>query len=203
MVRNPPTDVDHVVFTDHSIRRRPTSAAGSPPTDAELVPFEGEASTRDRGLAYAMVGRREENTTYVERAFHLLAETAARGGTDAQALAYLAEFYRDRKDDARALPLYRQAWRMDPTQSAVAAALGAYQMQYGNIEAAISSWDQALTINPTMLLVRANLAGALLRTGHVEQAQATLRKALDFSPSFQPARELLNSITKTGSQTKN
>jgi tetratricopeptide (TPR) repeat protein len=76
-------------------------------------------------------------------------------------------------------------------------------MQYGNIEDATSFWNQALAINPTMLLVRANLAGALLRTGHVEQAQAMLRKALDFNPSFQPARELLNSITKTGSQIKN
>jgi hypothetical protein len=198
MVRNPPSDVDHVVFTDHSIRRRPAAAASSPPADTELVPFEGEASTRDLGLAYAMVGRREENTTYIDRAVRLLAETAARGTADGQALAYLAEFYRDRKDDARALPLYRQALRMDPTQSAVAAALGAYQMQYGNIDEAIGFWNQALAINPAMLLVRANLAGALLGTGHAEQAQATLRKALEFNPTFQPARDRLNSLTKTG-----
>jgi tetratricopeptide (TPR) repeat protein len=202
MPRNPPSDVDHVVFTDHSIRRRPKPAAGFPPSDAELVPFEGAASTRDLGLAYAMLGRREENSTYIERAFRLLAETVARGTADGQALAYLAEFYRDRKDDARALPLYQQAWRMDPAQSAVAAGLGAYRMQYGNIEEAISFWNQALAINPAMLLVRANLAGALLRTGHAGEAQATLRKALEFNPTFQPARELLNSLTKTGSRSK-
>jgi tetratricopeptide (TPR) repeat protein len=196
MQRNPPSDVEHVVFTDHSIRRHPAAPGGTPPADADLVPFEGTASTRDLGLAYAMVGRREENATYIERAFHLLQDSVTQKTTDALALAYLAEFYRDRKDDARALPLYQQAWRMDPTQSAVAAALGAYQMQYGKIDEAIRFWNQALAINPTMLLVRVNLATALLRTGHSDQAQATLRKALEFNPSFRPARDLLDRITK-------
>jgi tetratricopeptide (TPR) repeat protein len=197
MPRNPPSDIDHVVFTDHSIRRRASPPSGSFPTDADLVPFGGgAASTRDLGLAYAMVGQREQNPAYVERAFHLLQETVARGGGDAPTLAWLAEFYRDRKDDAHALPLYEESWRMDPTQSAVAAALGAYQMQRGNFDEAIGFWNQALAISPALVLVRANLAAALLRTGHPEQAQATLRQALEFQPSFQEARDLLNRITK-------
>jgi tetratricopeptide (TPR) repeat protein len=196
MPRNPPSDVDHVVFTDHSIRRRPAPATGSAAANADLVPFEGEASTRDLGLAYAMLGGREDNPTYIERAFHLLEETAARGAADAPALAYLAEFYRDRKDDARALPLYAQVWRMDPTQAPAAAALGAYRMQYGKVDEAISFWNQALAINPSMLLVRANLAAALLRKGQAAQAQTVLQKALEFNPSFQPARDLLKKITK-------
>jgi len=197
MPRNPPSDVDHVVFTDHSIRRRPTPASGSPPADADLVLFEGgAANTRDLGLAYAMVGLREENETYITRAFHLLQEAAARGAADPKALAYLAQFYRDRKDDAHALPLYVKAWQMDPAQSAVVAALGAYQMQFGKVDEAIKLWNQALAINPTMLLIRANLAAALWRTGQTEQARATLEKAIEFNPSFQPARDLLNRITK-------
>jgi hypothetical protein len=197
MPRNPPSDIDHVVFTDHSIRRRASPPGGVLPADADLVPFGGgAASARDLGLAYAMVGLREQNPTYVERAFHLLQETVARGGGDALTLAYLAEFYRDRKDDAHALPLYEAAWRIDPTQSAVVAALGAYQMQRGNFDQAIRFWNQTLAISPALVLVRANLAAALLRTGHPEQAQATLRQALEFQPSFQAARDLLNRITK-------
>ena len=197
MPRNSPSDVDHVVFTDHSIRRRARPPSGAPRTDADLVPFGGgAASTRDLGLAYAMVGSGRRNTTYLERAFRLLRETVARGRGDALTLAYLAEFYRDRKDDAHALPLYEAAWRIDPTQSAVAAALGAYQMQRGNLEEAIRFWNQTLVISPSMVLVRANLATALLRTGNAEQAQAELRKALEFQPSFQAAKELLNRITK-------
>jgi hypothetical protein len=196
MPHNPPSDIDHVVFTDHSIRRRPAPARPSnPPQDAELVPFGGgEAGARDTGLAYAMLALREQNDTYRERAFRLLQEAAGRGAVDAVALAYLAEFYRDRKDDAHALPLYEQAWRMDPTQAAVAEALGAYQMQRGNLEEAVRWWNRALAINPALLLVRTNLAAALIRTGRAEEAQATLRKALEFRPSFQEARDLLNGI---------
>jgi hypothetical protein len=197
MPRNPPSDVDHVVFTDHSIRRRPTQPNGTPPAEADLVPFGGgTASARDLGLAYAMAGAREQNSIYIDRGFRLLQETVARGGADAPALAYLAEFYRDRKDDAHALPLYEEAWRLDPTQSAVAAALGAYRMQRGNVDLAILFWNQALAINPALVLVRINLANALMRTGRTEEAQATLRQALEFQPSFQEARDLLNRIEK-------
>lgn len=197
MPRNPPSDIEHVVFTDHAIRRRPRSSGGSPPADSDLVPFGGgPSSTRDLGLAYAMVGLREQNTIYVERAFQLLRQTVESGQADALTLAYLAEFYRDRKDDVHALPLYEEAWRMDKTQYAVAAALGAYQMQRGNFEQAIRYWKLALAINPAMVLVRTNLANALVRTGHVEEAQAALRQALEFQPSLQEAADLLNRITK-------
>jgi Tfp pilus assembly protein PilF len=197
MPRNPPSDIEHVVFTDHSIPRRATPASVSPPEDADLVPFGGgEASSRDLGLAYAMVGLRENNPAYLDRAFRLLREAAARGAADSQALAYLAEFYRDRKDDAHALPLYEEVWRMDPTQSAVAAALGAYRMQRGNLDEAIRFWNQALAISPALLLVRENLATALLRAGRPEQAQETLRKALEFNPTFQEAKDRLTRMRK-------
>jgi hypothetical protein len=200
MPGNPPSDVDHVVFTDHSIRRRParpTGPSGSPRADADLVLFEGgQASTRDLGLAYAMVGLRENNAAYIERAFGLLQKAAAQGPADAPALAYLAQFYRDRKDDAHALPLYEQAVRMDPDQSVAIAALGAYQMQFGQVDRAIELWNRALAINPALLLARTNLAAALLRSGRPEQARATLQKALEFNPSFQPAKDLLNRIAK-------
>src|ERR1700687_972955 len=142
-------------------RTHPRPSIGSLQADADLVPFGGgAASTRDLGLAYALVGLREQNSTDLERAFRRLQETVARGDGDALTLAYLAVFYRRRKDDAHALPLYEEAWRLDPTQSAVAAALGAYQMQRGNFDQAIRFWNQTLAISPALVLVRANLAAA-------------------------------------------
>ncbi len=193
MPRNPVSDVDHVVFTDHSIRRRPSPASELAPANAELVPFDGgAASVRDRGLAYAMVALREGNGAYRDRAFQLLEQAAAQGSADVQALAYLAQFYRDRGDDAHALPLYRKVWEMDRAQYAAAAALGAYEMQAGKLEAAIRFWNQALAINPAMVLVRLNLAKALIRIGNTEAAKETLSQALEFNPSFQEARDLLN-----------
>ncbi|HEY7333919.1 MAG TPA: multiheme c-type cytochrome [Bryobacteraceae bacterium] len=197
MPRNPTSDVEHVVFTDHSIPRRIRAASAPPPEDAPLILFGGgEPSTRDLGLAYAMVGLRENNAVYLDRAFQTLKDARARGQADTQALAYLAQFYRDHKDDAHALPLYEEVWRLDRTQSAVAAALGAYWMQLGNRDQAILFWNRALAISPSLLLVRVNLAEALLGAGRSREAQAALRKALDFNPAFQPAKDLLNRIAK-------
>lgn len=85
---------------------------------------------------------------------------------------------------------------MDREQYAAGAALGAYQMEAGNLEEAVRLWRQTLAISPALVLVRQNLATALLRTGHPEQAQETLRKALEFNPAFQAAKDLLNQITK-------
>jgi len=196
MPRNPTSDIDHVVFTDHAIPRR--STASTPPSlTADLVPFGGgKTSARDLGLAYVMVALREGNPTYLDRAFRLLQDAVAQGDRDPQALLYLAQLYRDRADDARARPLYEEVWRMDREQYAAGAALGAYQMQAGNLEEAVRLWKQTLTISPALLLVRQNLATALWRTGHADQAQETLRKALEFSPSFQSAKDLLDRIMK-------
>lgn len=197
MPHNPVSDVDHVVFTDHSIRKRPVPASEVPAVNADLVPFGGgQARVRDLGLAYAMLGLREGNKVYVDRAFGLLQKAAADGSADVEALAYLAQFYRDRGDDAHALPLYEKVWRTDQSQYAAAAALGAYHMQRGNLEEAIQFWQKALAISPGLPLTRMNLAVAQLRAGHADDARENLRKTLEFNPTLQQARDLLDKIVK-------
>jgi cytochrome c-type biogenesis protein CcmH/NrfG len=199
MPRGSTSDIQHVVFTDHSIRRKPATSGGAPAPDAELVPYPSyTATTRDLALAYAVVALRDHNTADRERAFPLLRQAAAQGTADAEALAYLAEFYRDAKDDAHALPIYQQVWRMDRSQYAVAAALGAYQMQGGNLAEAIRLWQEALALNPAMTLVRVNLAKALLRTGKPGEARAALEQALHFNPASPEARALLSQISGPG-----
>jgi len=197
MPRNPTSDIDHVVFTDHAIPRRAGSVKASPSIYADLVQFGGgSTSVRDLGLAYVMVGLREGNSTYLNRAFGLLQDAVAQGARDPQTLLYLAQLYRDRSDDAHARPLYEEVWRKDNEQYAAGAALGAYQMQAGNLDEAVRLWRQTLAISPALLLVRTNLATALTRTGQADEAQQVLRKALEFNPSFQPAKDLLNQIVK-------
>jgi cytochrome c-type biogenesis protein CcmH/NrfG len=196
MPRGPTSDIQHVVFTDHSIRRKPSASGVVPASNSELVPYPSyTATTRDLALAYAVVALRDSNPADRDRAFPLLKKAAEDGTADAQALAYLAEFYRDAKDDAHALPIYQQVWRMDKSQYAAAAALGAYQMQRGNLTEAIQLWREALALNPAMTLVRVNLAKALVRTGNLNEAKATLEKALQFNPASMEARDLLNQIS--------
>jgi predicted CXXCH cytochrome family protein len=199
MPRGPTSDIQHVVFTDHSIRRKPTSSVVAPVSDSALVPYPSyTATTRDLALAYAVVALRDHNPADRERAFPLLKQAAAQGTADAQALAYLAEFYRDAKDDAHALPIYQQVWRMDKSQYAAAAALGAYQMQRGNLAEAIQFWREALALNPAMTLVRVNMAKALLRMGNAGEARAALEQALHFNPASPEARALLSQIPGPG-----
>ena len=89
MPHNPVSDIEHVVFTDHSIRRRPEALSSAPSATANLVPFEGGTPrARDLGLAYVMVGRREQNTLYLDRGFRLLQEAVAGGDRDPETLAY-------------------------------------------------------------------------------------------------------------------
>jgi predicted CXXCH cytochrome family protein len=196
MPRGPASDVQHVVFTDHSIRRKPVPAAVAPTSTSELVPYPSyTATTRDLALAYAQVALRDRNDADRQRAFALLKQAAEQGAADAQALAYLAEFYRDANDDAHALPIYEQVWRMDKTQYAAAAALGAYRMQRGDLAGAIELWREALALNPAMTLVRVNLATALLRTGRPDEAKAMLNKALELNPASPEARGLLARIS--------
>jgi len=199
MPRGPASDIQHVVFTDHSIRRKPAGSAAAAAPDSALVPYPSyTATTRDLALAYAVVALRDHKTEDRKRAFSALKQAVEEGTADASALAYLAEFYRDAKDDAHALPLYQQVWQMDKSQYAVAAALGAYQIQRGNFAAAIQLWREALALNPAMTLVRVNLANALLRTGNPGEARAALEQALHFNPASPEAKALLSQITGPG-----
>ena len=199
MPRGQTSDIQHVVFTDHSIRRRPSVDAAAPVPDSELTLYPSfNATTRDLALGYAVVALRDHNSSDRERAFPLLKKAAEDGTADSVALAYLAEFYRDAKDDAHALPLYERVWRMDKSQYAVAAALGAYQMQRGNFNEAIRFWREALALNPAMVLVRVNLAQALVRTGNASEARTELERALRFNPASPEARGLLSRINGTG-----
>jgi hypothetical protein len=190
------TDADHVVYTDHSIPRRPTPRNLKPPADAALIAFENSApdNPRDLGLAYAIVALREQNATYSNRAFDLLREANRLNPNDPQTLSYLADLYKTRKDDATAAQLYQQLLKMDPTQSSAPMNLGAYHMEQGRYEQAIALFNQALRISPALVLVRLNLAIALIKTGHPAEARAALEKALEFNPSFTAAQDLLNQL---------
>jgi len=191
-------DADHVVYTDHSIPRRPTPRNSKPPADAPLSSFgTRDDDPRDLGLAYAIVALRENSAAYRERAFDLLREANAQTPDEPQTLAYLAELYKGRSDDKNARRLYERLVKIDPAQSAAWAALGAYEMEAGRAEEAIRLWREALRISPALVLVRYNLALALMQTGHRDEARAMLEKTLEFNPSFTAARKLLDGLTRT------
>jgi predicted CXXCH cytochrome family protein len=200
MPRRPVTDAAHVVYTDHSIPRRPTQLQNKPNSqNAALIALNGNsASARELGLAYAVLATREQNPAYRRRAFDLLREFLQNkpnlAQDDPEVLSYLADLYRSQGNDREAARLYQLLIKVDASQSSAPAALGAYAMERGDYEQAIRLWTAALRISPALLLVRANLAVALLHTGRRAEAGDVLEKALEFNPEFPAARKLLRDI---------
>jgi len=188
MPKSAVTDAQHVVYTDHSIPRRPRPAAPAPSNDAALVAFGGAAaSARDLALAYGIAGDRR-------RALPLLEEAAENSPGDSEVLLYLAEIYRDSSQPDRAIPLYRRAMQLDPAQVTASVGLGAILFERGQDAEAITLWQDALSKNAGLVLTATNLAMAQWRSGDRPAAEATLQKVIALSPGFQPARDLLKRL---------
>ena len=193
MPKSPVADAQHVVYTDHSIPRRPR-AATPPPTEGELVPFGGAAaSSRDLALAYAIVASRPEAVGR-DRALQLLEAAEWNSPDDPEVLLYLAEIYRNRGQQERAIPLYRRAMPLDPAQVTASVGLGGILFERGDYREAIRLWQDALSKNSGLVLVGTSLAMAQWRAGDLPSAESTLRKVIDLSPGFQPARDLLKRL---------
>jgi hypothetical protein len=176
------TDAQHVVYTDHSIPRRPRPAT-VPPARGELRLFGGgTASKRDLGLAYAIVGDRERARPLLEAA------------DDREALVYLAAIERDMGRRDRAEALYRRALRLAPEDVTALVGLGAIAFERGNLAEAIRFWQDAERRNAGLVLMRTNLAMALWRSGDRETARTTLQRVISLSPGFQPAIEMLRRL---------
>jgi hypothetical protein len=188
------TDAQHVVYTDHSIPRRPRPAAQQPEA-AELAPFDGfTVSDRDTALAYAIAAGRERNSAWRARALAMLQKAEREPPDDSEVLLYLAELYRNADQPDRAIPLYQRAMRIDPSQVTASVGLGGIFMERGQFADAIPLWEDALAKNSGLELVRTNLAMAYWRTGDLVSAERHLVKAVALSPAFTPASDLLKKL---------
>ncbi len=196
MPKNPVIDVEHAVYTDHSIPRRP----GAPVRHAAsrervLVPFgKTSVSDRDLGLAYALAVANERNPAYEKRAFDLLKAVEAQRRDDVPALVQLAHLYDLRWDEDRATRLYERALRTDPSQIAAANNLGAILLKRGQVAEAIRLWSDVVARSPGSEAARMNLALAQFRSGDLQSAQASLVKLLELNPGSSEARQFLNRV---------
>jgi hypothetical protein len=178
------TDAQHVVYTDHSIPRRPRPGS-APPARGELRPFGGgTASKRDLALAYAIVGDRERARPLLESAI----------GDDPEVLVYLAGIDREGGRKERAESLYRRALRLAPGDVSALVGLGAIVFERGDRAEAIRLWRDASARNPGLVLARTNLAMAQFQSGDRAGARTTLEQVIALSPAFQPAFDLLRRL---------
>ncbi len=201
MPKSPVKDAQHVVYTDHSIPRRPrpapAPAAIAPAAAPALVAFDGMvASQRDLALAYAIAAPRETTGVYRGRAVSLLEKVVRESPNDVEALVYLAEIYRNSDKPDLAIPLFRHAIELDAAQVTAPVGLGGILMERGQYAEAIRLWQDALAKNSGLELVRGNLALAQLKMGDVTGARATLQKAIALNPAFTPAVQLLKQMER-------
>lgn len=198
MPTTPPVDVEHAVYTDHSIPRRSVSqgkSASGKPALSELVPVSGtNTGPRELGLAYIRVGHRYGIREAFPRAFDLLKQAAAEGADDPVFLVQLAYLFDQNGEPSRARELYEKAYRMDPSETEAALNLGSIYANEGRLSEAILLWHDALSRNPGLDAARINLALAYLRLGDPETARSTLLRALVYSPDLPAAQRLLEQI---------
>jgi tetratricopeptide (TPR) repeat protein len=184
MPRAPVVDVDHAVYTDHSIPRRPPEAGPRlRPAATALVPFwGGTPEQRELALAYAEAAAVEQNARLATRAFTLLDRLAPGLPGDAPALEQLGYLY-DRRGDARsAAAWYARALAADPSRVVARVNLGGLFARAGQLEAAAERWVDVLSRNPGLELPRVYLVQAYRRLGLTEQAREAARMGLQFYP---------------------
>jgi hypothetical protein len=211
MPKSPVSDAEHVVYTDHSIPRRPHGlpAEGPPAGEAsaavstDMAVFGGaRAEPRDLALAYGIVASRSHTAADRARAVTALEQTAHDSPSDVEVLLYLAEMYRDGDREERAIPLYRRAIELDPSQVTASVGLGGILMERGQYTEAIRLWQDALTKNGGLELVRINMAMAQWRSGDLAAAERTLAKAIELNPGFATPVDLLRELREQMQQAR-
>jgi Flp pilus assembly protein TadD len=167
---------EHVVYTDHTIARRPGAVAAL----KELRPFAGMTP-----------GEREWALAEPAKRLGSLEKLAAGADVDAAVLVQLAQLYDTRGMGAA---LYERALRLEPDHATAMANLGIYRMQEGRTREALALWAKAFAKNPGMLAVGLNLAMGQMQAGDKLGAAATLRRVLRFHPDSAQARDLLGKL---------
>jgi Tfp pilus assembly protein PilF len=182
-------DVEHGVYTDHSIPRTAPErtimqAAG------DLIPFwPGVATERDTALAHAAVALTEARVR--PKAFSLLrSAVSAMKEPDTPIMAQLAQFLDRMNQPAQALPLLERVAATDGVTSASLINLGTLYAMQDRLPEAMAAWRRALAMNPALTQARLNLAVAQLKTGDRAGGLSSLDLALLYDPDSPDARRL-------------
>ena len=195
MPKSQVADAQHVVYTDHSIPRRPRGSVAPTAPPADLVVFGGaRAQPRDAALAYGILASRTQTAADRARAVTALEQAVRNNPADVEVIVYLAELYRNGGREEKAIPLYRRAIQLDPSQVTAPVGLGGILMERGQYAEAIRLWQDALTKNGGLELVRINMALAQWRSGDLRAAERSLAKAVELSPGFATPVELLQKL---------
>jgi predicted CXXCH cytochrome family protein len=199
------SDVPHVTFTDHWIRRRPgpprDPSAGRPSFDTtgalqlaalrDMESLDGTGPPPDRANVAATIAyfrfyeTMHRHPDYIHRAI----ERGRAGGfakADADGRIALARALAEADSVGAAARVMRRAVRADEGDAWARYWRGAMEEASGRTEAAIRAYRAAVRAQPKMLEAQIKLAGALFRAGRLRKARSRLETVVDLNPVASP-----------------
>jgi tetratricopeptide (TPR) repeat protein len=190
------TNIAHVAWTDHRIRRTPDPAINFealPDRATEVVPvFEG-SGTRELGLAYYdLVTKGDLSRKSI--AIRLLSEARKSDPSDVPVLRSLGVLYQMESKTAEAEQAYRAILLVDSENLIARTNLGTLLATRGKTQEAESLWLSVFNRNEDQATLGRNLAIVQCYLGKPEDAEQTLRRALIYSPDMPELRDTLLAI---------
>lgn len=191
MPRTEMATVRHSAATDHSIPRSSKSADSTTNANAVLVPFEGTATNRELGLAYADVALKDNNRQWGMRAFELLRREYESDATDEKVATQLAQLYDRMGNESKACEIYTAIVVANPDAIAPAVNLGSCLAKRGRIDESIRLWTEVLRRSPGLESARVNLAVALTARGDAAASKRVVEAGLAIDPFSIALKNLL------------
>ncbi|OGC91056.1 MAG: hypothetical protein A2142_06610 [candidate division Zixibacteria bacterium RBG_16_48_11] len=114
----------------------------------------------------------------------------------AQAAYYLGLIRVDKKELSEAKRLFQLALQFKPDLSGALANLGKISEIEGNFSEAIRLYSQAIALEPTNPVLFYNRAVSYLELQEIDSLKTDLGRCLQLNPQFQPARQLLRTLSK-------
>ena len=209
MPRRDPKDIQHTTTTDHWIRRdailhpapRPEGPPMPPPRYVALIDYFGVATPGERGVAHIMYGHTWQRADYLEEGLRLLAEARRADPRNPRWLYWSSLALADLGHPAQAYALCRSALQLSmegerellSEEERIDLYLDyvQYELQRGNLEAALSALSELLEWAPACLDALITRGQIELQAGKTQVAERLARRAVRSNPSKAEGWQLL------------
>jgi tetratricopeptide (TPR) repeat protein len=188
------SDIPHVTFTDHWIRKRPEKGPGSklstPPATAEFVDAlaprrtvpDAQAALRE-GLAHHDYWRHQGDVSHLPLASELLESATPRVRDRADAWFALARVRVAQRNLAGAAEAFAQATRLEPRNAVYLVDEAQNLEDMGNLPGAEAVLRKTVAMRPDYRVAWGNLANNLVRQQRMDDANAAFDMAEKLTPS--------------------
>ncbi len=204
------TNVPHVIFTDHWIRRTPgpprNPDEGRPAFDQSaplalvalqepgrpahiIAPRTASAPRYDLEAAIAYLDFYETMhrvPAYIDSVIYYGRRGFARGADHVEARIALGRALAEADSLPRAVAVLNEAAEAYPQDAWVAFWLGSMLEAQGEAEAALNALDHALTLQPLLIEAQVKRADALVKAGRPSEALAQLETVVTLDPVHRP-----------------